>query len=1264
MASNQSYIFPQLDDSNFSAWKFRVAALLEDKGVKWVIEPRKKSPQKMTEIEKNEESIADTKAKAIIIQCVTDRHIEYIRDAKTARCMLEALSKIFERKSTISKLLVRKKLITLKCTTSLQEHFVKFDTLIRELEGMGSKLEQDDKVCHLLLTMPEKYSNVITVLETIDADITLDFVKSRLLDAELKMNAENENKTTDEVAFNTEQRKCYNCGDTRHFIADCPKRNQQTRGNRGRGMFRSSYRGGRYNRSRRGNYARGSHFCSTGEEKQQEVTFIADMVTDVEDVLYASGEGNSIKFILDSGCTDHLVKDTVMKNMSKVEDLDHTVEIRVANNEKLEAKQKGMLKLFKDNVVINIEALIVPNLSFNLLSVRKISNLGNRVIFSENKAEIVTCKGLIIQSSIIGKMYIAEFMFNKNETCCVVEVNDLWHKRLGHLNRYSLKKMNLPVSNTICEPCKEGKANRLSFRSKELPRSHRIGELLHTDIGGPVQPTRNGERYYQVIIDDYSHFTQVFLLKRKSEAEENLMNYVTRLEAQFGRKCTSRIRCDNGGEFTSEKFKKFALANGIKMEYTIPYSPQMNGVSERLNRTLMDKVRTMFSETKLPKYLWGEAIRTAAYQLNRSPTDALFGDIPARVYYGKLDLSKLRIFGAKAWAVTLPRTSKLEPKARPMRMVGYNGNGYRLWDPVEDRIVVSRDVAFDESNIVYRENEEHKKKTEQVIEENKYSTEKYVYKEEETEGDRRKPEETNKGENTERLRKLPKRYEDYELYVAYCLFSEQIPNSYEEAVKLGKEWQDAIKKELDAHNKFETWVPATLPNKSKAIETKWVFNIKADGTKKARLVAKGYQQNIDEMVYSPVAKIPTIRLALSCVIQHNWEYVQLDVPNAFLNGNLDKEVYIKKPEGVREEGSVLKLKKALYGLREAPRCWNQRFNEFALSQSLKRSEYDVCLYVGDNVWLLLWVDDILLFGEKKRIEELACKLKKEFSAKDVGYLNCFLGTEIVRDKETIKISQHKLIEKILDKFGMTNCKEATNPMEAKFEYDPNEPIIEIPYRELVGSLIYLAQISRPDITYATSYLSRFLDKPTQALWTAGKRVLRYLKKTKELSLVYRKDDPGNNMKLMCYTDADWASDKTDRKSVSGMAIFHCKNLVSWCTKKQQTVALSSAEAEYISSSVCTTEALYLKGLLADFTQQETQCKLLVDNQGAIHMITNYENTKRSKHIDIKVNFIKDVFNKKLISVEYISSETNIADVFTKALNVSKFVFFRDKLCLI
>lgn len=256
--------------------------------------------------------------------------------------------------------------------------------------------------------------------------------------------------------------------------------------------------------------------------------------------------------------------------------------------------------------------------------------------------------------------------------------------------------MKLPVEEEDCELCIKGKFTRTPYKRPELPRSHRNGKLIHTDLCGPITPaTINGERYFQTITDDFTHFTEVYLLKTKDEAVGNIENYVHRFEAKFETKIY-KLRCDNGKEFVNDKLKEFCQRKGIKMQTTIPYTPQQNGVSERLNRTLLDKARIMIAESEIPKDLWGEAVRAAAYVLNRSPTHALKGEIPAKGWLGCLNLDKVRVFGCKAWTYVLPKSGKLEERAIEAKLIGYCDNGYRLWIPLQGKIIRARDVKFDE----------------------------------------------------------------------------------------------------------------------------------------------------------------------------------------------------------------------------------------------------------------------------------------------------------------------------------------------------------------------------------------------------------------------------------------------------------------------------------------------------------------------------------------------------------------------------------------
>ena len=405
-------------------------------------------------------------------------------------------------------------------------------------------------------------------------------------------------------------------------------------------------------------------------------------------------------------------------------------------------------------------------------------------------------------------------------------------------------------------------------------------------------------------------------------------------------------------------------------------------------------------------------------------------------------------------------------------------------------------------------------------------------------------------------------------------------------------------------------------------------------------------------MYAPVARMSSVRMLISKAVHEDLTIRQLDIPTAFLNGEVKSEIYIKLPQGLKTQSrnNVLRLKKALYGMAESPRCWNEKIDQFAIQEEFNRSHYDYCLYYKYNCWLLIYVDDIILVGD---VQSTIQGLKREFNAKDLGEMKMFLGMEIERGKDILTIKQTKLIEKILKRFNMEDCIGAWTPMEKNLQLQEKEEKIKVPYRELIGSLMYLTVTSRPDLAYSVSYLSRYLDKPSQQTWLAGKRILRYLKQTKARGLIFKKS---KSKVLRAYSDADWAGDKNDRKSVSGSIIYYGQNPVTWFSRKQKCVALSTAESEYIAAAQTAREILNLIGIRRQLGEDD-EAKILMDNQSAICMAKSFENSNRMKHIDISVHIIKDLVHKEIITVEFVSSNDNYADLMTKSLCKDKFYSF-------
>lgn len=465
----------------------------------------------------------------------------------------------------------------------------------------------------------------------------------------------------------------------------------------------------------------------------------------------------------------------------------------------------------------------------------------------------------------------------------------------------------------------------------------------------------------------------------------------------------------------------------------------------------------------------------------------------------------------------------------------------------------------------------------------------------------------------------------------------------------------------------------------KPLKTKWVFRIKPneDGKPskyKARLVVKGFLQKygIDyEETFAPVAKLTTIRIVLAVGVQTGLFFHQMDVKTAFLHGDLREEIYMDIPEGLTASSNmVCKLNKSLYGLKQSPRCWNEKINTVLIQLGYVRSKHDYCLYIKENkkdvMYIVLYVDDLLIAGKSlPDITKLKKKLSEKFEMTDCGELKHFLGIKIKYNitDGTMDLSQKSNIDKVLTKFNMMECNPARTPMDKGFTIPEDEQTTNQPYRELLGSLMYLMLCVRPDICYNIGYMGRFQQHPNENHWKALKRILRYLKGTNNINLRFKRNL--NSKILVGYSDADWASDSIDRKSVSGYVFKIFDNCVSWSSKKQATVATSSSEAEYIALSSAASEAIWIRGILIDMHILDSTYSIPIfeDNQGCIFMSRNSE-CKRSKHIDVKHHFIRDHVSRGLLDIQHVSTEKQLADILTKPLGNQRFKLLREELGLL
>jgi transposase InsO family protein len=512
------------------------------------------------------------------------------------------------------------------------------------------------------------------------------------------------------------------------------------------------------------------------------------------------------------------------------------------------------------------------------------------------------------------------------------------------------------------------------------------------------------------------------------------------------------------------------------------------------------------------------------------------------------------------------------------------------------------------------------------------------------------------------------------LSFALQLSSMPIPSHFQEALENPK-WKSAMVDEMTALQKNSTWEMVELPKDKKTVGCKWVFSVKykSDGTidrYKARLVAKGYTQTygIDyQETFAPVAKMSTVRVILSLAVNLDWPLRQLDVKNAFLHGDLLEEVYMDPPPGFTPKGGkVCKLKKALYGLKQSPRAWFGRFSHSMKKYGFKQAMADHTLFykrVGTDITLLIvYVDDMIVTGSNlHEIGELRDYLAKEFEMKDLGDLKYFLGIEVSRSKQELFLSQRKYTLDLLAETGNSACQPVDTPIEVNHGlsiYPDQIPTNKERYQRMVGKLIYLTH-TRPDISYAVSVVSQFMHNPSEQHMSAVNRILAYLKSSPGKGILFSRH---GHLDIVGYTDSDFAGSKLDRKSTSGYLSFVGGNLVTWRSKKQKVVSLSSAEAEYRALHHATTELTWLNILLTELGfGSEKPMTLFCDNTAAIEIANNPVQHDRTKHVELDRNYIKDNLDTGKIKVPYIKSADQLADMMTHAVHSSPFHSVLSKL---
>lgn len=747
-------------------------------------------------------------------------------------------------------------------------------------------------------------------------------------------------------------------------------------------------------------------------------------------------------------------------------------------------------------------------------------------------------------------------------------------------------------------------------------------------------------------------------------------------------RCFSVLKTNS--EYLSLEFLDHLKECGIISQPTPPGTPQLNGVCERRNRTLLNMVRSMMCRTNLPHSFWGFALMTAARVINLAPTKKV-NKTPYEIWHGhKPNLSYLKVWGCDAY-ITSDSDDKLDPRGEKVVFVGYyNQSGYYFYHPDANTISIKRKAKkYLEEELLARGTGSNIVDLEEV-QEPQTTVEKVGTSE---------PQEV-VGTETEldtslrrsiRTRKEPDRYlwhvEGSE--VLTVAESNDEPTSYKSAISNpdSAKWLEAMETEMQSMRDNQVWDLVELPPESRAVGSKWVFKRKTDmhgniHTYKARLVAKGFTQTqgIDyDETFSPVAMIKSIRILLAIAAYYDYEIWQMDVKTAFLNGHLSEDVYMAQPDGFidpKYPNRVCKLNKSIYGLKQASRSWNLRFDQKVKEFGFVKNEDEPCVYrkaSGSAIsFLILYVDDILIIGNNiPMLHEVKRWLGSCFAMKDLGEAAYILGIKIFRDrsKRLLGLSQSTYIDQVIRRFKMEDSKKGGVPMtkgtvlsksQAPSEDHEIKRMEAVPYASAIGSIMYAMVCTRPDVSYALSMTSRYQQNPGIAHWTAVKNILKYLRRTKDMFLTF--GGINEELTVRCYTDASFQTDRDTSRSQTGFVFTLNGGAISWKSSKQSVVADSTTESEYIAASDAAKEAAWMKKFIADLDVVPSIMKpiqIFCDNTGAIAQAKEPRSHHKAKHILRKFHYIREVVERGNIIISKIDTDQNLADPFTKPMTQEK-----------
>ena len=708
MAESKTVTVVPLSSTNYSTWKIQCKMALIRDGPWGIVNETETAPTEGAEAQAKFVARRD-KALATIVLAIEPSLLHLTgADPTDPVVVWKALTDQFQCKTWANKLELKRKLFSMRLAEGglVQDHIKYMTEICDELSVIGETISEEDRVVYLLASLPESYNVFVTVLEASAEVPRLTIVREHLLHEETKMKSKS-NQLGQEAALTSsikKKQRCHYCNKFGHFKKECEEF-AKVKGHSRPPQIKSKNKMGAFKVTITAEDENSTDSESTGLMVQHAL----------------STESNTHnQWIIDSGATCHMCNEET--TFSNYQTLDTPLNVILGDGQNLQAIGHGHIVLKMnlphgkiENCTLH-DVLLVPEPAYNLLSVISASKKGKVTTFAEMRCEIRDLKfKLIAMGHREGSLYYLDHNNRIHQAYvgsdCKRSKETMWHRRFGHLGAQGMQELakSKMVKGldfemfSFCERCIQGKSHRLPFQESSVKRTHHPLELIHSDVCGKIG-TRSlgGGEYFVMFLDDHTQHIWVCIMKNKSEVFQLFREWKAQVERSSGKKIKI-FRSDNGGEYTCSEFATYLTQEGIKHEFTTPHTPQQNEAAERLNRTLIEDVRTMLADSKLPHRFWAEALSTCVYLRNHSPTKALRGITPYEAWNGiKPDVSHFRVFGCAAY-VHVPKVErhKLDCKVRKCVLMGYRANqkGYRLYDIERMKVIHSRDVVFDETSM-------------------------------------------------------------------------------------------------------------------------------------------------------------------------------------------------------------------------------------------------------------------------------------------------------------------------------------------------------------------------------------------------------------------------------------------------------------------------------------------------------------------------------------------------------------------------------------